>query len=64
MPSPTQKRGRWKAPRRKLSAEGEDKYAPISEPLTVLKRIAERGTIIWDFEREGVRRGETIARLR
>jgi len=29
-----------------------------------LNRMAARGTTKWDFEREGVRRGEMKARLR
>jgi hypothetical protein len=53
------------APRKYALAAGEDKYAPIKNPLIALKEIAERGTTRCDLEREGVRRrGEMRERFR
>jgi hypothetical protein len=39
------------------------KKVPIKEAFTVLKRMALRGTIIWDGERDDVRSGDITARL-
>lgn len=46
-----------------MRAYGEERNEPINEPLIMLKNIADSGTIKWDLDLEGVRKGHMSARF-